>query len=172
MRHAGRHLLAAVLLLSTSASAFAQAAPPCQAPEYRQFDFWVGEWEVRTPAGAVAGTNRIEAVLGGCALQEHWVGSKGGSGTSLNYWRASDSTWHQLWVDSGGNQLELTGSFRDGKMVLESGPAGPSGTGAGTRERITWIPLPEGRVRQLWEHTVDGGATWTVQFDGLYTRHK
>ena len=25
-------------------------------------------------------------------------------------------------------------------------------------------------VRQLWEKSVDDGATWTVAFDGLYTR--
>jgi hypothetical protein len=25
-------------------------------------------------------------------------------------------------------------------------------------------------VRQLWEQSSDGGATWTVAFDGTYTK--
>ena len=37
--------LAAMFLV---APAFAQPGPPpaCETPEHRQFDFWLGEWEV------------------------------------------------------------------------------------------------------------------------------
>jgi hypothetical protein len=37
-------------------------------------------------------------------------------------------------------------------------------------QRITWTPLPDGRVRQHWESTTDGGRTWSTVFDGYYTR--
>jgi hypothetical protein len=37
-------------------------------------------------------------------------------------------------------------------------------------ERISWTPLPRGDVRQLWERSADGGRTWTVIFDGRYSR--
>ena len=51
-----------LLLVCASAqslAAAAQTAPPCKArPEYRQFDFWVGEWDVQNPQGQTAGTNR------------------------------------------------------------------------------------------------------------------
>jgi hypothetical protein len=30
--------------------------------------------------------------------------------------------------------------------------------------------LPDGRVRQHWETSKDGGATWTTAFDGYYRR--
>src|SRR3970282_1522072 len=30
-----------------------EAAAPCSAPEYRQFDFWLGEWEVTNPSGEI-----------------------------------------------------------------------------------------------------------------------
>ena len=32
-----------------------QRKPPCSAPEYHQFDFWLGDWEVTTPDGKPAG---------------------------------------------------------------------------------------------------------------------
>lgn len=38
-----------------SSSPKAAALGPCETPECRQFDFWVGNWEVRTPAGKLAG---------------------------------------------------------------------------------------------------------------------
>ena len=64
-------LFAALSLLLSSAQA---AAPqrPCTKPLHRQFDFWVGLWDVTDPSGKFAGTNRIELVDGGCALFESW----------------------------------------------------------------------------------------------------
>jgi hypothetical protein len=44
-------------------------AAPCDAPAHREFDFWLGEWEVRTPDGKLAGTNRIEREHDGCVLR-------------------------------------------------------------------------------------------------------
>ena len=43
----------------------AALAEPCSGAEYRQFDFWLGEWEVES-GGKRAGTNRITRVQGGC----------------------------------------------------------------------------------------------------------
>jgi hypothetical protein len=58
----------------------------CEAPERRQFDFWLGEWEVRDPAGTLAGHNSISSLFDGCALREVWHGESGHRGTSLNAW--------------------------------------------------------------------------------------
>lgn len=72
------------LLLAAALPAMAQApAPSCDTPQYPQFDFWVGHFEVRTADGKLAGHNRIEAVLDGCALAEHWTaaGTRRGSTT-------------------------------------------------------------------------------------------
>ena len=44
-----------------------QAGPPspaCSAPGYRQFDFWLGDWDVVDSTGKPAGTNRIEKQFG------------------------------------------------------------------------------------------------------------
>ncbi len=147
----------------------AKAAPapkPCTSPEYRQFDFWVGDWDVTTPNGKGAGTNRITPILGGCALREEWKGAGGLAGTSLNMWDGSGKRWRQTWVDDRGNVLVLTGQYRDAKMSLEG--EGLGGNGVTVRNRITWSRLSEGRVRQLWETSKDGGKTWGVEFDGTY----
>ena len=33
-------------------------APRCRAPEYRAFDFWIGNWDVRNPRANWSGTTR------------------------------------------------------------------------------------------------------------------
>jgi hypothetical protein len=57
----------------------------CAAREFRQFDFWLGKWNVSDPGGKPVGTNEIKRESEGCALSEHWIGGDGISGTSLNY---------------------------------------------------------------------------------------
>ena len=37
-------------------------------------------------------------------------------------------------------------------------------------DRITFTPRPDGSVRQWWQASRDGGATWTTVFDGIYRR--
>ena len=133
------------------------AQTPCTAPEYRQFDFWIGSWEVYSPNGQLAGRNVISASLNGCALHESWSSARGSSGHSYSFYDAAGEKWHQTWIDSNGAPLYLDGGFVDGKMVMTDGV-----------NRITWTPLPEGRVRQHWETTSDYGATWTTGFDGEY----
>lgn len=145
------------------------AAPPnCSAETYRQFDFWLGSWDV-TVNGKPAGTNRIESGQNGCVLVEHWSGLGGGTGISLNFYDRQTRQWHQTWIGSGGGALYLNGGLKDGAMVLESAPvARPAG---GTViNRITWSRQPGGTVRQLWQTSADEGKTWTTSFDGIYTR--
>ncbi len=165
--------LLAVCLLGLAAPLTAQtsAAPP---PVNHDFDFWIGEWDVTTPDGRKAGTNRIEAVVGGRGLLEHWQGAAqpngqpGVPGQSLNAYDAATQRWRQFWVGGGGAVLELTGGLVDGKMVL----TGERALRDGRRQtnRITWTPNADGTVRQHWEQSADGGRTWTTAFDGLYRR--
>lgn len=61
-------VLALCLLACTATAQTAdQGSPPCSSQEHRQFDFWLGEWDV-TQKGKPAGTSRITAILGGCVL--------------------------------------------------------------------------------------------------------
>ncbi len=142
---------------------------PCSLPEHRQFDFWIGEWDV-TVSGKQAGTNSIQPILGNCVLLENWAGNGGVSGKSFNIYDSAKGKWQQTWVDSGGNVLELYGGFNNGAMQLAGETAGKDGKK--TLQRITWHPIDNDRVRQHWEQSQDGGKTWSTAFDGLYTRKK
>jgi hypothetical protein len=154
--------------LAAPSGAAEKAPPPCAKAEHRQFDFWVGEWEVEDPKGNRVGENSITSVLGGCVIVENWRGRGGSNGTSLNTYDASRGVWHQTWVDDQGGLLQLDGKGSEGHMVLEGTKArGGSGT---SRERITWEKKAADKVRQLWESSTDEGKTWKVLFDGLYVR--
>jgi hypothetical protein len=144
------------------------APTPCSRSEHRQFDFWVGEWDVQDPKGNRAGENSIKSILGGCVILESWRGARGANGTSVNAFDASRGVWHQTWVDDQGGLLQLEGHATDGRMVLEGQKARREG--GPSRERITWERKSGDRVRQLWESSTDEGKTWKVLFDGLYVR--
>lgn len=168
-----RLAVAALVALATPPVAAQQPAaaapPPCAAAEHRQFDFWAGEWDVATRDGKSAGRSRVTSILGGCALLEEWTSLAGPSrGQSFNIYDARTSRWHQSWVDNSGLLALFDGALRDGAMVLEGDGAGSNGTPV--RTRMTFTPLSDGRVRQLWESSADKGATWTSMFDGYYSR--
>jgi hypothetical protein len=165
-------LAAAAQTPQTPPPAAAPAAPaekPCSAPENRQFDFWVGNWEVKNPEGGMEGTNDITSIQGGCAIQEHWDDGHGMTGTSFNMYEPGTHKWHQTWVDNAGGILLLSGSFTGGKMILE-GDTISKGNGKAIANRITWTPTDANHVRQFWEVSRDGGKTWMTNFDGRYTR--
>ena len=168
-------MLFALALPATSASAQSLPEPgarPCQSSEHRQFDFWVGHWDVFGPAGRKVGENRIELVADGCALLEQWTGNGGVTGKSLNIYDAVDRRWHQTWVDNGGTLLVLAGQLVDRSMVMSMTGPSPTDPTVTLLQRITWTPVADGSVRQLWELSSDAGTTWTVLFDGRYVRTK
>jgi hypothetical protein len=161
-------LVALGLLLGGTAPA-QQPPAGCTAPEYRQFDFWIGDWAVSDSAGRVPyGTNLVTREEDGCLVHEHWHGTRGGTGQSFNFFDRRSGHWTQVWVASRGNVLQLSGHLDGASMVLEG--EGVSPTGQAIRNRIAWTPEPDGRVRQVWSTSSDGGATWSVGFDGWYRR--
>src|SRR5262245_9787030 len=63
---------------------------PCMVqPEYSQFDYWVGDWEVRNPQGQIVGYNTIQKVVDGCVILENWTSASGSSGKSINYYNSA-----------------------------------------------------------------------------------
>lgn len=144
---------------------------PCSAPEYRQFDFWVGNWEVFDSQDAKVGENRIAKVFGGCGLHENWQSAKSAfRGSSYNTYDAVRRVWHQTWIDNAGQLLLLEGGLDDdGRMVLSGERDRRDGSGR-VIDRITWTPNADGTIRQHWQASTDGGTTWQTVFDGLYRR--
>ena len=138
----------------------------CRGSEHRQFDFWLGDWKVTDSAGTVVGDNRITRVSRGCGLLESWRGANGNEGSSLNWFDPQTGHWNQLWVGSG-LYLRLTGGFENGQMVLSGERQTPQGV---VIDRIEWMVLDDGRVRQVWKVSRDSGKTWQIVFDGMYAR--
>ena len=161
-------LLNVAVALSVVLTASAQtpanvAAPPCSSAEFRQFDFWIGEWDV-TQGGKTAGRNTIRSILNGCAISEEWSGTGGFKGRSLNFYDAHTKRWHQTWIDSQGQSLALDGQFEAGSMTLHSVAVSNM-----PRHRITWTPLPDKTVRQLWQVQQAPESEWKTLFDGKYS---
>jgi N-acyl-D-amino-acid deacylase len=163
-------LLAPVVALAVSTNAAAQR--PCTAEAHRLFDFWEGSWTVHNGAGRFAGRNTIRPLLGECVLEEHYSTPSGYEGRSLNVFDTRRGIWHQTWTDNQGALLILEGGYANGRMVMEGETVGPAG--APVLNRITWslIDGDPDLLRQLWETSTDGGASWTTAFDGRYLRER
>jgi hypothetical protein len=139
-------------------------------PAYRQFDFWIGDWDVTNPTGKPAGTNVIKPILGACVLHESWVATGGGfTGQSHNTYDATRKVWHQTWVDMSGALLLLEGRWENGAMKLDDRNV-PGKQDPNALNEIAWTPNTDGSVRQLWRTSADGGKTWAVAFDGKYVK--
>jgi len=145
-----------------------EAIAPCRTPEYRQFDFWVGDWEVQDPAGQVVGHNLVTLEQSACLLVEHWTGAGGAeTGTSFNYYDIRDSKWHQLYLDNSGNAgafPAMAGNLMGQKMVLITDET------KNPVYRWTWYTLAPGRVRQMGEQSSDRQKTWQVSWDAVYVK--
>lgn len=147
-----------------------RAATPCKyAPEFRQLDFWLGEWDV-VANGQTAGTSSVQLILDDCVVLENWTGASGYSGKSFNLYEPTTRQWQQHWVDNAGAAIDFTGSYEEGQLKYRSDATATDGTR--TLGRMTFFKLPDGNVRQLWEQSTDAGKTWSIAFDGLYTRRK
>lgn len=154
---------------------FVDTLRPCAGAEYRQFDFWLGEWDVFNPAGQKIGRNVITSTNDGCVVYEDWRDARGGTGNSFNFYESKTKRWHQFWVASTGNStplsaapdgtpMPMSGGLVNGAMVLQS-PAGVK-----PLNRWTWSKVEGGKLRQHAEQSDDGGATWRTVFDGTYVK--
>lgn len=155
------------LALMLSSPAFAAQSPACDGEPHRQFDFWVGSWEVRDGSGKLAGYNTITSEENGCVLIERWQSVAGHGGMSMNYYDPLSRRWKQNWV-SPGVILEMSGTLQDGSLILE-GPLQHIHKKQTSLLRGIWTALPDGRVRQHFVESRDGGKTWKEWFDGYYS---
>lgn len=162
---------------------FAPSAPGQQPPpprpciddaRYRAFDFWVGEWDVRRNGAAAdspTSENIVTLEYGRCVVHEHWRGISGVTGASFNIYDASRSAWFQTWVDSTGGLHEYRGNpDAQGNMVFVGETPGDPGQPHRVPTRLTFFKLGPDTVRQYSESSIDGGKTWQVNYDLLYTR--
>jgi len=142
----------------------------CAAPEYRQFDFWAGDWDAfeidgSTPVARI----RVDRLLDGCVLREVYEDTAGLRGESFSIYDASRKLWHQSWVTNRGQLLVIEGRLETGEMVL----SGVDHTAEGGERHVrgTWKPVNEG-ARETAVTSTDGGKTWKPWFDLLFRPHR
>lgn len=148
----------------------AAAAPlPCAAPEHRQFDFWVGEWDVfPTTGGDKVAQSRIERLHDGCVIREQWMPTGKGGGSSLNNYDPQARRWRQTWVDSSNARVDFAGGLDREAMVLTGFWKGVNGPGRDGTVRMRYTREAGDAVRQLGEVSTDGGKSWSPSFDFTY----
>lgn len=165
----GALALAAPAAAQENAPEAPRRAPSCDAAPYRAFDFWVGEWEVRTPAGELTGTNSIQPINRGCALLERYSVGGQPAGQSYTFYDPVRASWSQLWLSPG-------------VIIRIEGPAAEPGT-LTMEGTITYLDRPQPRgfrgrwtaqddgtvLQQFWEQDPESGE-WADWFTGIYTR--
>jgi hypothetical protein len=157
-------LAAEILIVILSLGAQSPTSGPCTASEYREFDFWVGDWNVfdignpRKVADA-----QVEAILDGCVLREDYRGADGHKGQSFTIYDAARKVWHQTWVTNRGELLQIEGKVENGEMIL----TGRNQQGALVRG--TWRPVNRD-VRETAVTSTDDGRTWQPWFDLMFRR--
>ena len=146
-----------------------QAYPCAHDEAFKAFDFWVGDWDVHDGSGVPQGTNTITRDERGCVLTEKWTSATGGTGMSVNFLDRITGEWVQIWNSEGGSQIQIRGGMTDEGMLL-IGTLHNVAAGTTFPFRGLWTPLEDGRVRQFFEQSNDGGETWVPWFEGFYTR--
>jgi len=163
--------------MTGSISAYAQKTPCTTDPIYRQFDFWIGDWEVYAKNGKKAGDSKIELILDSCIILENWksASSRNGffyAGKSFNTYNSNTKQWQQTWVDNVGGTTEfLEGHYDDNKMIFVTRPFQLSKDTFAVR-KLTFYNLEPNKVRQHSEISKDNGLTWTTEYDLEYRRKK
>jgi tetratricopeptide (TPR) repeat protein len=138
----------------------------------REFDFWIGEWDVYvTGTKNYAGHSLIQMISGGCAILENWD-SPNSSGKSINFIDPVTNKWKQSWAGSYANGIQefVNGEYKDSSMHFEYE------TKDAQRKKIIgrFIFYNQGpnQVRQFNETSADNGKTWTTNYDFTYIRKK
>jgi hypothetical protein len=165
-----------IILFVVNTTAKAQPRP-CGDTVYRQFDFWIGEWEAFGINGKKAGDSKISAILDSCIILEEWTSSAANNGyqytgKSFNTYNANTGQWQQTWVDNSAGSTEyLEGKYMDKKMIFKTAPFRLIKDTMGLRQ-LTFFNLSKDKVRQLGELSKDKGQTWITEYDLEYRRKK
>ena len=152
-------------------SAAAQAAR-CPDPEFRQFDFWMGDWDTFESDHSVPGSiarARVTPIAAGCAIRELYEQTDGLIGDSILSYDPVRKVWQQTWVDNRGSLMVISGAFKDGAVTMEGEMR--LRNGKMFLQRISWKVEGDG-VREFSVRSKDGGKTWEPFFDVLFKKRK
>lgn len=169
-------LLTLLLILCFSPLLRAQFPNQLKLPKDREFDFWIGEWDVNLRIqqpdkqwkNQIKSKAKIYAVNDGRAILELWNDQRpnGIKGFSLRYYDFKKEKW-VLWLNwpsknrSGLSSLE--GEFRHGRGEFFAGKGD-------TLTRYSFSDISPYYLRWDDAFTRDGGKTWTHNWIMEFTR--
>lgn len=165
-------IFCAVMLAIAASSILAQgnrsASKACSAPEFRQFDFWIGEWDLNW-GDSGKGTNIITAELDGCVVEENFSAMPIGTfnGRSVSSYDNAKNRWQQTWVDNNGGYLDFVGGWTGDRMILWREAVTDSGT---FLQRMVWFDIGKNSLEWKWEKSIDGGSNWQTLWQIHYKR--
>lgn len=171
------HLFAfAILLASPVLAQHTEPTATADAPQARQFDFLIGQWEldVHPKVGGLvamihgspklAGTLKAWRVLDGRAIEDE-TRIVDGSGNpislsrALRVWSGDAARWKVAAIDAyHARSSESTGVLRDGELRMEGRSTDAAGKPVLTRTRYYEIRADGFRMQQ--DRSTDDGATW------------
>lgn len=147
----------------------ATESPRCATiAQSRQLDFWLGHWTIVGPDGKPNGTSRVHLALASCVIIESWSGGQGHEGENMFAYSQDDGIWHGMFADNEGRVHVFAGTVNSGVAIFSGPSRGPNGENF--LNRITIARAKSEGVMQLWEKSANGGATWSTEFRGKYTR--
>jgi hypothetical protein len=167
-------LIGGVGIAQQAGSSTAPPPNPCAAPEQKQLEFWVGEWDLTWPSAKQGetdhGTNSIYRLLDSCVVQENFSGESAMHlrGMSVSIFDTRAGKWKQTWVDNEGGYLDFVGEFKDGQMILARDAVRPDGTKV--VQRMVFKNIKANEFDWRWEASTDSGKTWQVQWPIHYKR--
>jgi tetratricopeptide (TPR) repeat protein len=154
-------------------------AYPCMADSAaREFDFWIGEWDVYNHAtNLLVGKSSIQKISGGCAILENYSSTLAPySGKSINYYDGARGKWEQDWVGSSGVKMPsldiqryIAGEYRDSAMRFTYQTTKNSQVAIGN---FIFYDMGPDKVRQYQDISTDSGKTYQPVYDLIYIRKK
>ena len=139
-------------------------------PSPRDFDFWLGTWNVSWgPDGDDRGRNVVTHTFGGFVVEERFDGRPGTElqGMSVTVYDQHRGLWRQTWVDDAGSYFGL-----------EGGPAGDelhllcrthNASAVDTVYRMRFFEIARDSLTWAWERSLDSERSfdelWRIRYD-------
>jgi hypothetical protein len=176
---------AALGAIAPSATSLAE----CSRPEYHQFDFWIGQWDIKQKILKADGTwfeadahTNVSPILDNCALMEEWQGDvfffwegmqkpERLKGFSVRAFDGKTNQWTISWMDTRHLRFsEFEGNFhgRRGEFFRKR----LNEEKKETITRITFSDITPASVHWDLAVSTDNGQSWKTLWIMQMTRPK
>lgn len=136
--------------------------------EERQFDFWLGDWDLSWGDNKT-GTNHVHTILDGRVIMENFDGqpSMPLKGISVSTYDANLRKWRQTWVDNQGSYIDLAGEYQGAQMLLTTEDLS---VGKPQKLRMIFYNITPDTFDWNWESFDESSNSWMLRWKIHYQR--